>query len=145
VPEDKGIIRDLTVAENLRLARVATADATALFPELEPLLDRRAGLLSGGEQQMLGLGIALGRGPAVLLADELSLGLAPLVVDRLLHALRDAADAGLAVLVVEQHVRRVLAVADRAVVLQHGEVALDAPAADLLADESQLERAYLSS
>jgi sulfate-transporting ATPase len=143
VPEERGVVRSLTVGENLRLARVDATDALELFPELEPLLGRRVGLLSGGEQQMLSLAVALGRHPEVLLADELSLGLAPLVVERLLRALRRAADDGVAVLVVEQHVRQVLEVADRAVILRRGIVELAGTAAEMRVRPEQLERAYL--
>jgi sulfate-transporting ATPase len=143
LPEDRAVVKGLTAAENLRLARVSKGDAFDLFPELEPLADRQVALLSGGEQQMLSVAIALGRRPAVLLADELSLGLAPLVVDRLLRSLRAAADDGLAVLLVEQHVRRALDVADRAVVLQRGTVTLEGASANVREQTDQLQRAYL--
>jgi len=143
VPEERGVTRALTVAENLRLAGVAAREAVALFPQLEPLLRRRTGLLSGGEQQMLSLAVALGRRPELILADELSLGLAPLVVERLLAALRRAADEGVAVLIVEQHVRQVLDVADRAVVLRHGQVELAESAALLRERPERVEQAYL--
>jgi len=116
----------------------------ALFPELQPLLKRRVGLLSGGEQQMLTLARALAGPTRVLLADELSLGLAPLVVARLLQAVRAAADRGMAVLLVEQQVRNALSVADRAYVLQHGRVVLSGAAEDLRARESEIEAVYLA-
>lgn len=128
VPEDKSVIMDLTVRENLRVGRCAPERALAIFPELAEHLDRRAGLLSGGQQQMVTLARALARDPSALLADELSLGLAPLLVKRLLGAVRSAADGGLAVLVVEQHVRSALEIADRVVVLRHGRVAWSGPA-----------------
>jgi ABC-type branched-subunit amino acid transport system ATPase component len=143
LPEDRAVIKGLTVAENLRLARVTRETAFALFPELEQLAGRRVALLSGGEQQMLSVAIALGRRPAVLLADELSLGLAPLVVERLLRALRSAADDGLAVVLVEQHVRQALDASDRAVVLQRGTVTLAGSSADIRDQADLLERAYL--
>jgi branched-chain amino acid transport system ATP-binding protein len=123
VTEERSIFTTLTVAENLRVGRCREPAALALFPELEPLLGRRAGLLSGGEQRMLALARALGRSPRLVLADELSLGLAPRLVARLLDALRDAADQrGTGVLIVEQHARQALRVADHAYVLERGGV-----------------------
>jgi branched-chain amino acid transport system ATP-binding protein len=107
-------------------------------------LRRRAGLLSGGEQQMLTLGRALAGDPKLLLVDELSLGLAPLVVQRLLLAVRAAADRGVGVLLVEQHASEALSIADRVVVLRRGRVALEASAAELRANVGRLESAYLS-
>ena len=92
VPEERSVFPQLTAGENLKIGRGDDEIALALFPELKPLLNRRGGLLSGGEQQMLTLARALSRKPVLLLADELSLGLAPLVVQRLLKAVRTAAD-----------------------------------------------------
>ena len=92
VTEEKSVFMGLTTRDNLRVADVELDDALALFPELERRLDVRGGLLSGGEQQMLSLARGLCRNPTVLLADELSMGLAPMVVTRLLEAVRDAAD-----------------------------------------------------
>ena len=117
--------------------------ALALFPELERLLDRQAGLLSGGEQQMLVLARALAARPRLLLVDELSLGLAPLIVQRLLAALREAADEGTGVLLVEQHARQALEVADRAYVLLRGTIELEGTGAELLARLGEIERTYL--
>jgi len=94
---------------------------------------------------MLTLARALGRSPKILLADELSLGLAPLVVERLLSAVRDAADSqGVACLVVEQHVRQALEIADRVYVLQRGEIVISGPSDEIARDIGTLERAYLS-
>jgi branched-chain amino acid transport system ATP-binding protein len=141
VPEERSIFPQLTTAENIRVGRCDQRAVLELFPELEPLLPRKAGLLSGGEQQMLTLGRALARRPALLLADELSLGLAPLIVTRLLEAVRAAADRdGVGVLLVEQHVRRVLPMADRAYVMRGGRVVLQGVVADVA---GKLEEAYL--
>ncbi|GAA0365699.1 ATP-binding cassette domain-containing protein [Actinoallomurus spadix] len=142
--DDRSVFRSLTTRENLRLGRGPMDLALAAFPELERLLDRPAGLLSGGEQQMLGLGRVLAARPKLLLADELSLGLAPIVVHRLLAAVRELADSGCAVLLVEQQVRLVLDVADRGYVLQRGRVALAGTGDELRRNRADIERSYLS-
>jgi branched-chain amino acid transport system ATP-binding protein len=143
VTEERSVFPQLTAAENLKVGRCEVPDALALFPELEPLLDRRGGLLSGGEQQMLTLARALGRKPLLLLADELSLGLAPLVVKRLLTAVRAAADErGIGVLLVEQHVKQAMRVADRVIVMRGGRIVLSGTVEET---RHQLEDAYLSS
>ena len=151
VPEDRGLFRDLTVAEHLRLTRrsdrsPSEAEVFGRFPALEGLRGRRAGLLSGGEQQMLALARAVLAGPRVLLVDELSLGLAPLVVESLLPLLRALADdRAMAVLVVEQHVRLALSIADRAVLLRRGRVVLAGSAAELGNELAAVEAGYLGS
>jgi ABC-type branched-subunit amino acid transport system ATPase component/branched-subunit amino acid ABC-type transport system permease component len=144
VPEGRSVFMSLTVAENLRLGRGERRRAVELFPELEPLLRRRAGVCSGGEQQILALARALAAEPRVLLVDELSLGLAPRIVERLLDAVRAAADRGVGVLLVEQHARAALSIADRVCVLRRGRVVLDVTAAELAGDLSRVEAAYLS-
>jgi branched-chain amino acid transport system ATP-binding protein len=123
VTETGSVFSRMTAGENLRLAGVATKDVTAFFPELEPLMGRQAGLLSGGEQQMLTVGRALAKKPRALVVDELSMGLAPVVVTRLLEAIRRAADElGTAVLMVEQQAIRALEYADRWYLLSGGVV-----------------------
>jgi branched-chain amino acid transport system ATP-binding protein len=148
VPEGRGIFFGLTVAEHFRLGlRVERADIDAVFehfPALRSLQDRRAGLLSGGEQQMLAIACALTRKPKLLLLDELSLGLAPVVVERLLPVVRQFADERqTAVVLVEQHVRLGLEIADRAYVLAHGEVVTSGTAEHLRRDTDLLVASYL--
>ncbi len=146
VTEERSVIMGLTTAENLRLAGVSAEAACGVFPELRALLGRPAGLLSGGEQQMLTLARALARSPKLLLADELSLGLAPQIVARLLDVVREAADTrNLGVLLVEQHVRQVLRVADRVYVMRRGQVILEGSATEIAADLDAVQRAYLSA
>ena len=106
---------------------------------------RRAGSLSGGEQQQLALARAVASRPRLLLVDELSLGLAPMAVDHAFGVLRELADGGMAVLVVEQFAPLALDVADRAAVLRQGRVVVSGKAADLAADPEALQAAYLGS
>ncbi len=144
VTEERSVFMRMSVADNLRVGRCDRDRALALFPELRPLLDRRAGLLSGGEQQMLTLARALTRPTRLLLIDELSLGLAPLVVERLLQAVRGAAlERGLGVLLVEQHVEQALRYADRAYVMRRGEIVLSGSAETLAGRIGELEQSYL--
>lgn len=144
IPEGRSVFPQLTVEVNLRLAGDISS-ALALFPELKALLRRPAGLLSGGEQQILTLARALVRSPKLLLVDELSLGLAPMVVERLLDELRRVADAGVGILVVEQHASKVLPYCDRGYVIQRGELRLDGTGSELIARFDELEQAYLHS
>jgi ABC-type branched-subunit amino acid transport system ATPase component len=144
VPEERTIYSKLTVHENLKVARCELARALELFPELKPLLKRSAGLCSGGEQQMLVLAKALARGPRCLLADELSLGLAPRIVTRLLDAVRRAADAGIGVILVEQHVPKALAVADRALVMRRGQIVLEGTRSELVDRADEIQALYLA-
>jgi sulfate-transporting ATPase len=144
ITEERSIFKRLTTAANLRLGRGTTADAIDLFPELKALLPRRAGLLSGGEQQILALARALAARPSLLIVDELSLGLAPLVVDRLFESIRDAAAGGVGVLLVEQNARRALQVADRVYVLNRGRVVLTGEAAEFRAREDVVHASYMA-
>jgi len=141
---ERAVFTRLDTADNLRVGRVTTDQALALFPELEKRLRTGAGMLSGGEQQMLSLARALCRTPKLLLADELSLGLAPLVVDRLLRAVREAADHGLGALLVEQHVRKVLDIADRVYVLRRGRIVMTGTPKELRANLDEIESSYLA-
>ena len=148
VPDDRGIFFGLTMREHLRLARPSPdPDREALvldrFPQLKALESRKAGLMSGGEQQMLAIAKALLAEPRVLLIDELSLGLAPRIVQDMLPAVRDlAVQEGIGVVLVEQHMDLALSIADTAVVLNHGDVALRGPAAELRRDRQRVEDAY---
>jgi branched-chain amino acid transport system ATP-binding protein len=143
VPEAPSVIAGLSAHDNLRIGRGPVELALQYFPELKPLLGRRAGLLSGGEQQILAMARALACQPGVLLVDEMSLGLAPLMVERLMSALREIADqTGLGVVLVEQQARRALAVADRWYLMRNGEIT-GGTAVDATTDG--LEAAYLGS
>ncbi|GAA4736286.1 ABC transporter ATP-binding protein [Phytohabitans rumicis] len=149
IPEGRSVFPNLTVRENLRLASYAGVSAAHVyatafdrFPRLAERAGQLAGSLSGGEQQMLAMARALATNPAVLLIDELSMGLAPLVVRELYEVVAGLAADGVSVLVVEQFADAALAVADRAAVLVHGRV-VAAGGPDDIADE--LANLYLGS
>jgi branched-chain amino acid transport system ATP-binding protein len=142
ISEERLITNKLSVKENLTLGRGAVQDAFDLFPDLKQLQNRRAGLLSGGEQQMLIVARCLVAKPSLLLVDELSLGLAPRIVELLLSALRHAArEQGTAILMVEQQIHRALSIADRWYLLRQGSLAATGIADAARAEE--LSRTYL--
>ena len=149
IPEGRGVFRSLTVRENLRMASYRGVDEALLveravtrFPRLGERLGQVAGTLSGGEQQMLAMARGLATDPALLIIDELSMGLAPLIVAELYELVAGIAREGVSILVVEQFARTVLGVADRAVIMQHGQVVAAGVPADL---EAELSAAYLGA
>jgi len=154
VPEGRGIFPNLRVDESLRLAAALAKldggetarridDAYATFPSLERRRGQAAGTLSGGEQQMLALARALIWRPRLLMVDEMSQGLAPAIVDRLFEIVKTFRDNGTALILVEQFVTRALAVADRAYVVEKGEIGYSGTAAALAADEEFVRSSYL--
>jgi branched-chain amino acid transport system ATP-binding protein len=152
VPEGRRIFPQLTVADNLRMgaflpaARRAFAESRervyALFPVLAERQGQRAGSLSGGEQQMLAIGRALMSRPKLILLDEPSMGLAPVMVLRLFDLIRRVREEGYTILVVEQNVRQVLKLADRAYLLEVGRIKMEGRAADL-AEQDFVRKAYV--
>src|SRR5947208_632208 len=148
VPEGRSLFFGMTVRDHLKLAKkgdgLPKEELLSFLPELEKCLDRKAGVLSGGEQQMLAVGRALVTKPRLLLVDEMSLGLAPVIVERLLPILRRVAtDLGAGVLFVEQHVAKALQLADRADVLSHGQLVLEGPADELRKRPDLIKSSYL--
>ena len=155
VPEGRAILQRMTVAENLMVgsearrwpggreeARAAIAAQVKRFPSLERRLDLPAGALSGGEQQMLAIARGLLERPKILLLDEPSMGLAPLLVRQIFEIVRDIHREGTTILLVEQNARMALQIAQQAYVLERGEVALQGPAPQLASDP-RLQAAYL--
>lgn len=148
VLEDRSLFFQLTVRENLTLGAargtVDVAKALEYFPALAEIQDRRAGLLSGGQQQMLAMARALTSTPKLLMVDEMSLGLAPIIVENLLGILRTIAnDTGTGVLLVEQHVHLALGTADRAYIMNHGELVMEGTGEEMKANQQVLEASYL--
>ncbi len=145
VTEERSVFMALSAEENLRVAGVSRADAVDIFPELDRIMGRTAGLLSGGEQQMLTLARAVARAPKLLLVDELSLGLAPVVVKRLLQTVRRiASERSTGILLVEQHVRQALHIADRVYVMQRGRIVMSGTADEVHGRIDEIEATYLS-
>lgn len=145
VEQGRAVFRELTVDENLDVARADNAKAEEVFELFPELLQRRSvqsGLLSGGEQQMLLIGRALLARPKVLLVDEMSLGLAPLIVQRLMRMVRQLAQNGQSVLLVEQFASLALAVGQRAYVLRNGRIVFDGQCAELRAEPTRLHQLY---
>jgi branched-chain amino acid transport system ATP-binding protein len=142
-PHERNIFRSLTVEENLTAVALPGAwtpkRVYGLFPRLEERRSNMGRQLSGGEQQMLAIGRALVLNPRLLLLDEPTEGLAPIIVDELLGALRELARAGLSMIIVEQKPKKILPFTDHAIVLDRGAIAHDAPSAELLADPSALD------
>jgi branched-chain amino acid transport system ATP-binding protein len=158
VPEGRGIFGDQTVRDNLLLGALARRDrddsatavaadldrGLALFPMLGARLSHPAGSLSGGQQQMLAVSKAVMLEPELLLIDELSLGLAPLVVQELLEVVEGLRSTGVTMVIVEQSVNVALAIADRAVFMERGRVRFEGPASDLLERDDLLRAVFLS-
>jgi branched-chain amino acid transport system ATP-binding protein len=152
VPEGRRVFVNLTVTENLRLGAYARSDEQevrrdveeiySLFPRLEERKDQSAGTLSGGEQQMLALGRALMSNPRVLMIDEPSLGLAPVLAEDVFKKLQELNEGGQTILLIEQNARAALSIADYAYILETGSVVLEGPAAELIKND-EVRRSYL--
>jgi len=154
VPEGHRVLTQLSVRDNLTAAlgsnpnmsrREATEMAFDVFPELEPVAGQLAGSLSGGQQQMLAFAQALVSKPDVLLIDEMSLGLAPVIVQRLTSVVARVADQGIGVLLIEQYANLALSVASRAYVIHKGEISFAGPARDLIESPDELHAAYFGA
>ena len=152
VPEGRGVFTRMTITENLQMGAYIRSDRAdiaadidkvfALFPRLKERRDQLAGTMSGGEQQMLAMGRALMSRPKVLLLDEPSMGLSPIMVDKIFEVVRDVHAQGVTVLLVEQNASRALKIADRAYVMESGLLTMEGPARDLLVDP-RVRAAYL--
>ena len=152
VPEGRRIFQELTVYDNLRLGAFTLHDNKRYdsnlayvykhFPRLEERKKQIAGTLSGGEQQMLAMGRALMSNPKIILLDEPSMGLSPLLVNEIFHIIREVSADGTTVLLVEQNAKKALSIANRAYVLETGTISLSGNAADLMGNE-QVKKAYL--
>ncbi|HIZ14169.1 MAG TPA: ABC transporter ATP-binding protein [Candidatus Mediterraneibacter stercorigallinarum] len=152
VPEGRRVFAELSVYENLKMGAYTRKDKNEIeeslknvykrFPRLEERKNQMAGTLSGGEQQMLAMGRALMSKPKIILMDEPSMGLSPIMVNEIFDIIRSVSESGTTVLLVEQNAKKALSIADRAYVLETGKIALEGKAKDLLEDDS-IKKAYL--
>ena len=152
VPEGRRIFQELTVLENLKLGAYTVKDKRVIennikyvyehFPRLEERKKQIAGTLSGGEQQMLAMGRALMSNPKIILMDEPSMGLSPILVSEIFRIIKEVSDDGTTVLLVEQNAKKALSVADRAYVLETGNIVLSGDASELMHNE-EIKKAYL--
>ena len=152
VPEGRGVFTRMTITENLQMGAYIRDDKPeiandidmvfGIFPRLKERKDQLAGTMSGGEQQMLAMGRALMSRPRVLLLDEPSMGLSPIMVDKIFEVVRDVSARGVTILLVEQNASRALGIADRGYVMESGIVTMNGPAKDLLTDP-RVRAAYL--
>ena len=152
VPEGRGVFTRMTIIENLQMGAYIREDKPeiandidmvfGIFPRLKERKDQLAGTMSGGEQQMLAMGRALMSRPKVLLLDEPSMGLSPIMVDKIFEVVRDVSARGVTILLVEQNASRALGIADRGYVMESGTVTMNGPAKELLNDP-RVRAAYL--
>ena len=152
VPEGRGVFTRMTITENLQMGAYIRKDTAGiandiermfdLFPRLRERKDQLAGTMSGGEQQMLAMARALMSQPKVLLLDEPSMGLAPIMVDKIFEVVRDVSSQGVTVLLVEQNARRALLIADRGYVMDSGEITMTGVGKEML-DDPKVRAAYL--
>ena len=152
VPEGRRVFAELSVYENLKMGAYTRKDKNEIeeslknvykrFPRLEERKNQMAGTLSGGEQQMLAMGRALMSRPKIILMDEPSMGLSPIMVNEIFDIIRSVSESGTTVLLVEQNAKKALSIADRAYVLETGKIVLEGKAKDLLEDDS-IKKAYL--
>ena len=152
VPEGRRVFAQLSVLQNLRMGAYTRKDKKEIedtlklvyqrFPRLEGRQKQMAGTLSGGEQQMLAMGRALMSHPKIILMDEPSMGLSPIFVNEIFDIIKEVSEGGTTVLLVEQNAKKALSIADRAYVLETGNIVLEGKAADLLNDDS-IKKAYL--
>ena len=152
VPEGRRVFAELSVYENLKMGAYTRNDKSEIeeslknvykrFPRLEERKNQMAGTLSGGEQQMLAMGRALMSRPKIILMDEPSMGLSPIMVNEIFDIIRSVSESGTTVLLVEQNAKKALSIADRAYVLETGKIVLEGNAKDLMEDDS-IKKAYL--